>query len=289
MTLKDVTESDIQNNLPLVSRKPNSARSIIRVGEVEFGNGNFVVAAGPCAVENREQLLDIARHVKKSGARMLRGGAFKPLTFPYRNERTFELEEEGLLYLAEARKEVGLPVVTEVTDPREVDLVARNADMLQIGARNMQNFSLLEEVGRSTTPVLLKRHFGCSLRDWLGAAEYILHFGNPNVVLCERGVVAPHTHQPTSRFIVDIQAVLAAHEFSHLPVLVDPSHATFKRDYVIPVARAALAAGADGILLDVHPTPEKAAVDPLQALSYESFSTLMLQLNGIGKALGVSL
>ena len=171
-------------------------------------------------------------------------------------------------------------------DPRLVDLVSEYADILQIGARNMQNFPLLNEVARVKKPVLLKRHFGCSLRDWLGAAEYILHGGNPDVILCERGIAAPHTHQPTSRFIVDLQAVPAVHEFTHLPIIVDPSHSTFRRKYVAPIARASVAAGADGIILDVHPTPEKAAVDPLQALNYEAFGELMTEIQGIAGVIG---
>jgi 3-deoxy-7-phosphoheptulonate synthase len=208
------------------------------------------------------------------------------LTFPYRSESFFELREQGLMYLAEAGRDSGLPVVSEVMDPRLVDTVAEYVDILQIGARNMQNFPLLEAVAKTGKPILLKRHFGSGLRDWLGAAEYILYGGNPNVILCERGVVAPHTHAVTSRFIVDIQAIPAVKEYSHLPVIVDPSHSTFRRQYVAPVARAAVAAGADGIIVDVHPVPEKAAVDPLQALSYESFDTLMKELRGIARVVG---
>jgi 3-deoxy-7-phosphoheptulonate synthase len=230
--------------------------------------------------------LDIARHVKASGAGLLRGGAFKPLTFPYRSASSFELREKGLAILSQVRKEVGIPVVTEVMDVRLVDAVCEVADMLQIGARNMQNFPLLEEAAKSGKPILLKRHHGASLRDWLGAAEYILYNGNPNVVLCERGIVAPHTHQPTSRFIVDLQVVPAAKEFTHLPIIVDPSHATFRRAYVSPVARAAVAIGADGVMLDVHPTPERAAVDPLQALDYSTFEALMGDLRAIAAVVG---
>jgi 3-deoxy-7-phosphoheptulonate synthase len=284
--MKDISSHDLTNNFPLAARSAGQERSVIRVGDAEFGGERVVVIAGPCAVESREQLLDIARNVKARGASVLRGGAYKPLTFPYRSESMFELGEEGLRYLAEASEETGLPVVTEVMDVRLVDMVAGYADVLQIGARNMQNFPLLQEVARVGKPVLLKRHFGCSLRDWLGAAEYVLHGGNPNVILCERGIVAPHTHQPTSRFIVDLQAVLAAQEFTHLPVIVDPSHSTFRREYVAPIARAAIAAGADGIILDVHPTPEQAAVDPLQALSYEAFGTLTEEVKGIAAVIG---
>jgi 3-deoxy-7-phosphoheptulonate synthase len=284
--MKDVSPQDLAGNLRRVARQSEDHRTIVRVGPATFGDGTFSVIAGPCTVESREQVADIARAVKAAGATMLRGGAFKPLTFPYRSDTMFELGMEGLQYLNEAGRASGLPIVTEVTDPRRVEPMAELADMLQIGARNMQNFPLLEEVGKAGKPVLLKRHFGASVRDWLGAAEYLLHYGTDQVVLCERGIVAPHTHVPTSRFIVDLQAVLAAKELSHLPVIVDPSHSTFKRSYVAPVARAALAIGADGIILDVHPVPEKAAVDPLQALSYDAFGTLMDQLRAVGSALG---
>lgn len=284
--MKDLSADDLIQKIPLAARRPDRDRTIVRVKGAAFGDGGFAVIAGPCAVESRDQVLDIARHVKRAGAVVLRGGAFKPLTFPYRDDRTFERGDEGLTWLAEAGRAAGLPVVTEVTDVRKAALVAEHADILQIGARNMQNFPLLEELGQIGKPVLLKRHFGCSLRDWLGAAEYVLYQGNPNVILCERGIVAPHTHQMSSRFLVDIQVIPAAHEATHLPVLVDPSHSTFKREYVAPVSRAALAVGADGIILDVHPTPEKAAVDPLQALSYPAFETLMNELRAMGAALG---
>jgi 3-deoxy-7-phosphoheptulonate synthase len=287
--MKDITESDLKERIPLSTRKTEDQRTAVKVGEVVIGGDRVVVIAGPCAVENEEQVLEIAQRVKAAGASILRGGAYKPLTFPYRTESFFELREVGLKYLSQAGKATGLPVVTEVMDTRLVETVARHADILQIGARNMQNFPLLEEVAKTHKPVLLKRHFGSSLRDWLGAAEYILYGGNPNVILCERGVIAPHTHAVTSRFIVDIQAIPAVKEYSHLPVIVDPSHATFKRKYVGPVARAAIAAGADGLIMDVHPVPEKAAVDPLQALSYESFGLLMQELRGIASILGRSI
>jgi len=282
--MKDVTEQDLAGNLRLVAKKGNE-RTIVRVGDVEFGGGGFCVIAGPCTVESREQVHDIARAVKASGASMLRGGAFKPLTFPYRSATVFELGLDGLRFLREAGDESGLPVVSEITDVRMVDQMAPLCDMLQIGARNMQNFLLLAEVAKTKKPVLLKRHFGASLRDWLGAAEYLLHHGNGQVVLCERGIVAPHTHVPTSRFIVDLQVVPAAQEITHLPIIVDPSHSTFRRTFVAPVSRAALAIGADGIILDVHPVPERAAVDPLQALSYPAFDTLMQELRAIGTAM----
>lgn len=284
--MKDVSPEDLSGNLKLVAKRHEQHRSVVRVNSQAIGGEQAVVIAGPCAVESREQILEIAQQVKAAGAHLLRGGAFKPLTFPYRNSRMFELREEGLRYLREAGDRAGLPVVTEVMDVRLVEVVAEYADMLQIGARNMQQFPLLEAVAKTGKPVLLKRHFGSSLRDWLGAAEYLLYHGNPSVVLCERGIAAPHTHAPSSRFIVDLQVVPAAQEYTHLPVLVDPSHATFRRRYVAPVARAALAIGADGLLIDVHPDPEQAAVDPLQALSYDAFGALMQELEAVAHAVG---
>ena len=287
--MKDLSESDLRNNIPLASAKYDGHQSIVRVGDLEIGGERLVVMAGPCAVESEEQVLEIAMAVKAAGATVLRGGAYKPLTFPYRNERMFELGEVGLRYLKQASEKSGLPIVTEVTDVRLVEQVANYADILQVGARSMQNFQLLQEVGKCDKAVLLKRNFGASLRDWLGAAEYILHQGNPRVILCERGVVAPHTHSPTSRFIVDLQVIQAVREYSHLPVIVDPSHATFRRPYVAPIARGAIAVGADGILIDVHPIPEKAVVDPLQALDYQAFGKLMGELRGIAQVMGRTL
>ncbi len=287
--MKDLTEYDLQHNIPLASIGPQQQKSSVCVKGVTIGGSSVVVMAGPCVVESEEQVIQTARAVQAAGAKILRGGAYKPLTFPYRNERIYELGEKGLQLLKLASEETGLPVVTEVVDVRRVDEVARVADLLQIGSRNMQNFPLLEEAGKTGKPVLLKRNFGAGLRDWLGAAEYILHTGNPQVILCERGIAAPHTHAPSSRFIVDLQVVPAVREFSHLPVIVDPSHATFRRSYVAPIARAAIAVGADGILVDVHPKPDEAAVDPLQALDFQAFRELMGQLRQVAGAVGRSL
>jgi len=284
--MKDISANDLRDNIPLVAKQHDGHKSTVRVGNAVIGGEALVVMAGPCAVETPELTLDIAKAVKAAGATMLRGGAFKPLTFPYRRGFMMEIGEPGLAWLKAAGDAVGLPVVTEVMDVRMVDTVAKHADMLQIGARNMANFPLLIEVARTRKPVLLKRHFGASLRDWLGAAEYLYYYGNTQVVLCERGVVAPHTHEVTSRFIVDLQVVPAVREYSHLPVIVDPSHSTFKRSYVAAIACGAIGVGADGIIIDVHREPEKAAVDPLQALSYDAFGTLMGQMRGIGAVLG---
>ena len=284
--MKDVSPQDLEQNLKRVSRKSPNESTRVKVGAHTIGPDTFTVIAGPCAVENLEMTTEIAHRVKALGAQLLRGGAFKPLTFPYRNQKMYELREKGLEYLRRAGDAAGLPVVTEVMDVRLVGIVAQYADVLQIGARNMQNFPLLEETAKTGKPILLKRHFGSSLRDWLGAAEYLLAGGNDRVILCERGIAAPHTHSPTSRFIVDLQVVPAAQEYSHLPVLVDPSHSTFRRRYVAPVARAALGVGADGILIDVHPNPEQAAVDPLQALDYAAFEQLIQQLDSMARILG---
>ena len=279
--MKDLSEDDVRRNIPLVARSEPTQQTRVQVGSHVIGHGTLTIMAGPCAVENLDQTIEIAERVKAAGAHVLRGGAFKPLTFPYRSAKTFELREKGIEILAEAKRRTGLPVVSEILDSRFIPLFVEHVDMLQIGARNMQNFPLLEAIASTKKPVLLKRHFGCSLRDWLGAAEYLFFNGNSNVVLCERGVTAPHTHQPTSRFIVDLQVVPAVKEVSHLPVIVDPSHSTFRRAYVAPIARAAVAVGADGVILDVHPVPEQAAVDPLQALSFEAFARLANDLRAI--------
>ncbi|MCX6537555.1 MAG: 3-deoxy-7-phosphoheptulonate synthase [Acidobacteria bacterium] len=284
--MKDISPNDLRDNIPLVAKQHDGHKTTVRVGNVVIGGDALVIIAGPCAVETEELTLDIARAVKAAGATMLRGGAFKPLTFPYRRGLMMEIGEPGLAFLRRASDETGLPVVTEVIDVRLVEKIAQYADMLQIGARNMANFPLLQEVAQAKKPVLLKRHFGASLRDWLGAAEYLYYYGNTQVVLCERGVVAPHTHEVTSRFIVDLQVVPAVREYSHLPVIVDPSHSTFKRRYVAPIACGAIAVGADGIILDVHREPEKAAVDPLQALSYQAFGDLMKTIRGLAPVLG---
>jgi 3-deoxy-7-phosphoheptulonate synthase len=283
---KDVTPDDLVNKVPLAAKKSPDHRTIVRVAGVEFGGPLIPLFAGPNTVENEEMIVATAKAVKKSGAHFLRGGAFKPLTFPYRGPKFFELREEGLKLLSIAKKEAGIPVITEIMHTDKVDAVAEVADILQVGTRNMQNYPLLEAVGKSMKPVMLKRHFGCSLRDWLGAVEYILHTGNPNVILCERGIVAPHTHRATSRFLLDLQVVPAAQELTHLPVATDPSHATFWRPWVKPMALASIAAGADAIVLEVHPDPPNAAVDPLQPIDFEAFHQLVLAMDQVARAVG---
>lgn len=237
------------------------APTIVRVGDVRIGGGRPVVIAGPCVVEDREQTIAVAHAVKAAGADMLRGGAFKPRTSPY----AFQGHgETGLRHLAAARDATGLPVVTEVMEPEQVDLVAGYADMLQIGARNMANYPLLRRVGRTTTPVLLKRGLSATVEEWLMSAEYVLAGGNSHVVLCERGIRA---FDPAFRFTLDLNAVPLAKELCHLPVIVDPSHGTGKRSLVPRMALAGLAAGADGLIIEVHPDPESAACDAAQTIS----------------------
>lgn len=239
------------------------------LSQIVIGNGNIVVMAGPCSVESREQILLSAEFVKKAGAKILRGGAFKPRTSPY----SFQgLEEEGLKLLAEAREKTGLLIITEVITPIDVSLVSNYADILQIGARNMQNFVLLKEVGKLKKPVLLKRGQSSTLKELLMSAEYIMAQGNEQVILCERGI---RTFEEYTRNTCDISAVPAVKELSHLPIIVDPSHGTGVRSLVTPIAKAAIAAGADGLLVEVHPNPEEAFSDGAQSLTPEQFTILM--------------
>ena len=241
--------------------------------------------AGPNMVESEELILDVAANVKKIGAHFLRGGAFKPLTFPYRSKKFNETREKGIEWLRIAKNEIKIPIITEVMEEKYIELIAGVADILQIGSRNMQNYPLLTACAKTGKPIMLKRHYGASLRDWLGAAEYILYEGNEKLILCERGVSIPHTHRSTSRFALDLQVVPAAKEITHLPIVVDPSHATFWRSWVNPMSLAAVASGADGIMLEVHPDPENSAVDPLQPINYDHFRNLIKQMDTIAKSI----
>jgi 3-deoxy-7-phosphoheptulonate synthase len=239
-------------------------------GAVTIGNNHFVVMAGPCSVESREQILEVATQVKRAGAKVLRGGAFKPRSSPY----SFQgLEEAGLRLLAEAREKTGLFIITEVITPTDVDLVSDYADILQIGARNMQNFALLKEVGKVRRPVLLKRGMANTVKDLLLSAEYIMSQGNYEVILCERGI---RTFEDYTRNTCDLSAVPAVHETSHLPIIVDPSHGTGVRSLVAPLAKAAVAVGADGLIIEVHPRPEEAFSDGAQSLTPSQFEDLMV-------------
>jgi 3-deoxy-7-phosphoheptulonate synthase len=267
----------------LASRDFKPRSTTVAVGDVMVGPGTFTVMAGPCAVETREQTLEAARAVARHGAAILRGGAFKPRTSPY----SFQgLGKEGLEILAEARAKTGLPVVTEVMAPQDVDLVAEYADMLQIGARNMQNFNLLDAVGRQSKPVLLKRGMSSTLEELLLSAEYVLSRGNPNVILCERGI---RTFERAYRNTLDIAAVPVLKDWSHLPVVVDPSHAAGVRRYVHALACAAVAAGADGLLVEVHPHPEAALCDGQQSLRPHEFAEMMANVRRLVEATGRTL
>jgi len=262
----------------LASRSYHPQGSIVRIGDIEIGADEVVVIAGPCSVETEEQTIELAHQIKAAGGKMLRGGAFKPRTSPY----SFQgLGEKGLQILAKAREETGLPVVTEVMDTHEVDLVCRYADVLQIGTRNMQNYALLKKVGSTGHPVLLKRGLGSKIRDLLMSAEYIISEGNTNVILCERGIT---TFEDSTRNTTDINAIPVLKNWTHLPIMLDPSHATGNWQYVGPVAKAAVAAGVDGIIIEVHNDPTHAMSDGPQSLTPERFGSLMGQLSRVALA-----
>jgi len=259
----------------LVSREVQPEDTYIQVGDVRIGNGHFTVMAGPCAVESEEQTLETARLVKKAGAQIFRGGAFKPRTSPYSFQGLGEL---GLKILARVREETGMPIITEVMDDNTFDLVAAYADIIQIGTRNMQNFSLLKRAGRSAKPVFLKRGLAATIDEWLMAAEYILEGGNSQVMLCERGV---RTFVHHSRNTLDLSAVPVIRKESHLPIIIDPSHAAGRRDQVIPLSRAAAAVGAQGLMVEVHCKPDEALSDGAQSLYPNQFEELMRQVKAI--------
>ncbi|MGB9780475.1 3-deoxy-7-phosphoheptulonate synthase [Caldanaerobacter sp.] len=264
----------------LASRIFKPEPTIVKVGDIEIGGKNIVIMAGPCAVESREQLFESAMAVKRAGAHFLRGGAYKPRTSPY----SFQgLEEEGLKMLSEARELTGLKIVTEVMDVHSVEKVAEYADVLQIGARNMQNFSLLKAVGRINKPVLLKRGLAATLEEWLSAAEYILNEGNKDVILCERGI---RTFETYTRNTLDLSAVPSIKKLSHLPIIVDPSHGTGRWHLVPSMAKAAVAAGADGLIIEVHPDPKNALSDGPQSLTPDNFESLVKELKIIAEAVG---
>ncbi|MCF8054754.1 MAG: 3-deoxy-7-phosphoheptulonate synthase [Deltaproteobacteria bacterium] len=263
----------------LASRETRGDDTVISVGDVKIGNGRFVVMAGPCAVENEEQIMESAEIAKKGGAQIMRGGAYKPRTSPY----SFQgMEEAGLKLLALARQKTGLPFVTEVIEPNDVELVESYSDILQIGARNVQNFALLRRVGNTKKPVLLKRGMMTTIEEFLMSAEYILANGNANIILCERGI---RTFETATRNTLDISAVCVLKELTHLPVIIDPSHSAGHWRYVTPLSKAALAVGADGILVEVHPQPDKAVCDGGQSLKAERFYALMEELRFMETAL----
>ncbi len=270
----------VTQKIKLAVRHNGQEQAKININGKIIGGESVIVMAGPCSVESEEQLMEIAHIVKDAGAHILRGGAFKPRTLPY----SFQgLGEEGLKILAKARGETGMPIITEVMAPEDVELVESYTDILQIGARNMQNFPLLRRVGLAEKPVMLKRGMSATIEEWLGCAEYILNEGNSDVILCERGI---RTYETITRNTLDVSAVPIIKQISHLPVIVDPSHGTGVRSLVNPMAKASIAAGADGIMVEVHPHPEKALSDGDQSLHPAEFQCLMRELNQLSQAVG---
>jgi 3-deoxy-7-phosphoheptulonate synthase len=280
---KDISTEDIKTKFPLAAKKSPNHKTSVKVGNIEIGGRDIVTMMGPNLVENRKMIFLIAQWAKENGVSILRGGCFKPLTFPYRGDKYFETGIQGLKWLAEAGKSFDIPVITEAVSESQVALVAEYSDIIQIGTRNMQNFPLLTTAAKTQKPILLKRGFGSSLRDFMGAAEYILLEGNSSLILCERGIVVPHTHRSTSRFLLDLQIIPAVKEISHLPIITDPSHATFWAPWVKPLALASVAAGADGVMIETHMDPRNAAIDPLQPLDLIQSSELVQSLNLIAK------
>ncbi|AFA40807.1 3-deoxy-D-arabino-heptulosonate 7-phosphate (DAHP) synthase [Pyrobaculum oguniense TE7] len=271
---------ELKTDYQLVSRQWKRDPTPVVIGDREIREGKIFIIAGPCSVETEEQILTTARAVKEAGADALRGGAFKPRTSPY----TFQgLGERGLILLAKAREATGLPITTELMDPEDLPLVAKYADAIQVGARNMQNFTLLKKLGRAGKPILLKRGFGNTIDEWLLAAEYVALHGNGNIVLVERGI---RTYDKTLRFTLDVGAIAYAKQHTHLPVIGDPSHPAGDRRYVIPLALAILAAGADGLIVEVHPDPDKAWSDAKQQLTFQQFEELVAKAKALAKALG---
>jgi 3-deoxy-7-phosphoheptulonate synthase len=267
----------------LAAREFKAENSVVSVNGIDIGGERIVVMAGPCAVESEEQLVNALKVVHGAGASILRGGAFKPRTSPF----SFQgLEKAGLEMLARVREQSGVSVVTEVVDPHDVSLVSKYADILQVGARNMQNFALLTKIGKAKCPVILKRGFSCTVTEWLTAADYLLAEGNSQVILCERGI---RTFEDSTRFALDISSIPVVKRYSHLPIIVDPSHAAGNYALVPALARAAIAAGADGLLIEVHPNPKEALVDGFQSLTPSDFGRLMKELKAIAESVGRSI
>lgn len=269
----------ISSPYKLVSRSAKPDNTIVNVKGIDIGGKDFVIIAGPCAVESYDQMLEAAKAVKKSGAKILRGGAYKPRTSPY----SFQgLLEEGLKILHDVGKETGMVTITEIIDSSHIEKISKYADILQVGSRNMQNYELLKEIGKTKMPVLLKRGLSATIEEWLNAAEYIIKEGNPNIILCERGI---RTFETYTRNTLDLNAVAAVKNLSHLPVLVDPSHGTGRRDLIAPMSRASAAVGADGLMIEVHPHPENALSDGAQSLTPAEFDKVCLEVNKIVSAL----
>ena len=280
---KDITKEDIKYKVKLCTNKKK--RNIYIRSDICFSSKTLPLIAGPNGVESRDLIFKVAKFLKNKGIKILRGHAFKPLTFPYRSKKYYETKDEGMAWLDEVKKYLNMAIVTEVTEIKYLDRICQTADILQIGSRNMHNLELLKEVANTKKPIILKRHYGASIRDFLGAAEHILLEGNDKLIFCERGVVAPHTHRETSRFLLDIQAIVALKELIQFPVISDPSHASFWAPWVEPLALASVAANCDGLILEVHPDPKRSAVDPLQPLNFKQFSKTLRKINKFSKIL----
>lgn len=278
---KDISKDDIDNKLPLSTSKN---KRLVKVSKnIIFGSNAIPVIAGPNGVESMQLMLKVAKELKKNKINIIRGHSYKPLTFPYRSKYYSETQSNGMDIMDTIKEEFKLKVVTELTEIRYLDRVLKTADIIQIGSRNMQNLELLREVSKTKKPIILKRHFGASLRDLLGAAEHILVEGNFNLILCERGVSIPHTHRSTSRFALDVQAIPALKEISKFPIISDPSHASFWAPWVPPLTYASISAGCDGLIIEMHPTPKKSHVDPLQPLNFTQFKKLIQKSRKLSK------
>tara|TARA_Y100000590_G_C15530088_1_gene942806 strand:+ start:182 stop:1087 length:906 start_codon:yes stop_codon:yes gene_type:complete len=278
---KDLTNDDLKFKIPKITSKKNV---IVKINnQVSFSRKNLPIIAGPNGVESKKLIFKVAKFLRKKGVKILRGHAYKPLTFPYRSKKYLETKDQGMDWLDEVKKYFGLLIVTEVTEIKYLERISLTADILQIGSRNMQNLELLKEVSKLKKPIILKRHFGASIRDLLGAAEHVLVEGNNKLIICERGVSIPHTHRDTSRFALDIQAIPALKEICNFPIISDPSHASFWAPWVEPLALASVAAGCDGLIIEMHPDPKNSAVDPLQPLNFKQFSQLQKKITKLSK------
>jgi len=281
---KDISEGDLKDKFPLSSSK--NKKKLIKVAkDISFGSNDVPIIAGPNTLENKDMIFRCCELLEKKKLKLLRGGIYKPLTFPYRSKKYFELGDKGIRILEDIKKNFDVLIVSEIMESEKIPLIKDHVDIFQIGARNMQNYPLITNVAKTMKPILLKRHFGCSIRDLLGAAEYALVEKNEKVILCERGVSVPHTHRSTSRFLLDLQAIPAIKDNSCLPIISDPTHASFWHKWVRSLSLASLAVGAEGLMIETHPDPRNAAVDPLQAINFEEFSNLVDELRELGKVL----
>jgi len=278
---KDISSDDQLNKFPLSSSKK---KNIVNINKhISFGGKYFPIISGPNTLENRDLIFKYCEFLEKQNLKLVRAAIYKPLTFPYRSKKYFEMGDKGIKILEDIKKNFDVLLVTEIMESSKIEILNNLVDIFQIGARNMQNFPLVCSVAKTKKPIILKRHFGCSIRDLFGAAEYILLKKNKKVILCERGVSAPHTHRSTSRFILDIQSIPAIKEYSCMPVIVDPSHACFWYKWVADLALASFAVGSHGLILEVHPDPRNSAVDPLQALGFDDFKKLIKKIKNISK------